>query len=211
MDMRGNSMRQWAAGAASLVAALALAAPVVGFAADFPVSGTIVVNGQQGALPDGGAFAGSGYDTATGAIAAGRFTFPVSTASSGAVTVRYQLSQANTSAGQVAADGVAALETASLKLAVLSATYSGVPVSLGTCEFQPILVELAGTGAAGGLDLADAQFDIPPAPPGNCGAFRDQINAAFAGGDNGITVHLDGDFTPPVGDDTIFRSGFDPR
>lgn len=210
--MRGSSMRQRAAGAANLVAAAALlAAPVVGFAADFAVSGTIVVNGQQGALPDGGAFAGSAYDAATGAIAAGRFTFPASTASNGAVTVRYQLSQTGTSAGQVAADGVAALETASLKLAVLSATYSGVPVSLGTCEFQPILVELAGSGAQSGLDLADAQFDIPRAPVGNCGAFREQINAAFAGSDNGIEVHLDGDFTPPATDDTVFRSGFDPR
>lgn len=209
--MLGIWMRPRAAGAARLVAAALLATPVAGFAADFAVSGTIVVNGQQGALPDGGAFAGSAYDAATGAIAAGRFTFPASTASNGAVTVRYQLSQTDTSAGQVAADGVAVLEAASLKLAVLSATYSGVPVPLGTCEFQPILLELAGSGVESGLDLADAQFDIPPAPAGNCGAFRDQINAAFAGSDNGISVHLDGDFAPPAGDDTIFRSGFDPR
>lgn len=210
--MRGNrGLRGVALASKATFPVMLLVASAVAGATDFPISGTIVVNGQEGALPDGGAFAGSGYDAKTGAIAAGHFAFPTSTVSSGVVTVKYQLSQSGTSAGAVAADGIAALEPASLKLTVLSASYSGVPVPLGTCEFQPIAIELAGTAAAGGLDLADAQFDIPPAPVGNCGAFRDPINSALSGSDNAISIHLGGDFMPPAGDDGIFGDGFDPR
>lgn len=212
--MRSVSRRT---GAGKVAVAMCVAAsiglPGVAAAVDFPVSGTITVDGQSGTLPEGGAFAGSGYDPASGSIASGAFAFPVTIVSrevsGGTVAVTYQLSQVDTSSGQVASDGVAALSVASMKLAVLSATYNGFPIPVAPCEFQPILIELAGTGDSDGLALADSQFDIPPAPVGNCGAFRDQINGAFAGSDNAIIVQMAGDFTPPSDQDTIFVDGFD--
>lgn len=199
--------------AAGWLLAAAMALPAIAAAVDFPLTGTISVGGQSGTLPDGGVFAGSAYDPATGAIASGAFSFPQTTISrdvSGAtVTVTYRLSQIDTSNGQVAADGVAALSAASMKLAVVSATYAGFPVPVTPCEFQPIVIEFAGTADAGGLDLADGQFEVPPAPAGNCGAFRDQINNALAGSSNSIAVRMAGDFTPPADQDTIFVDGFE--
>lgn len=195
----------------TLAFALLLALPHTAMAFDFPVTGTATIAGSAGDLPPNSHFAGSGYDSATGAIASGRFVFPQTTSvsSDGTLRVTWQMSQANTSSGQVASDGVAALTDASFKLTVISASYGGFPLSLGTCVFQPITVGLSGTASASGLVLADEQFDIPPAPPGNCGSFRDQINDAFAGSNNRIDLHLDGDFTPPGDGDRIFDNGFE--
>ncbi len=199
--------------AAALAFVMTAAFPRLAAAVDFAVTGTATINGNAAVLPAGGKFANSGYDLVTGAIANGKFTFPqtTSTSSSGGVTyvVKYQLSQTDTSSGQVASDGVAALTDASLKLTVVSATANGFPIPIGACAFQPIVAGLSGTGSATGLDLADSQFDIPEAPPGDCGSFRDQINAAFAGSSNSIEIHLDGDFTPPSDMDRIFDDGFE--
>lgn len=193
--------------------ALAMSWPALAAAVDFPVAGSAVIGGNLGGLPAGGLFAGSAYDAATGAIAAGTFAFPVTTSTTTAqgttIVVTWQLGQVDTSAGQVASDGVAALSTASMKLAVLSATAGGFPLPLGPCEFQPILLDLAGSGSATGLVLSDEQFDIPPAAIGQCGSLRDQINGAFAGGDNRIDLLVSGDFTPPAGDDAVFADGFE--
>jgi hypothetical protein len=190
-------------------------APCAANATDFPVSGTISVNGNPGTLPAGGVFGGSGYNTSTGEIAAGVFSFPVATtsfnSSFGNVVVTYQLSQLNSSSGQVATDGVAALSDATLKLQVLSASLGGViPIDVGTCVFQPIDIILIGTGSAGGLDLADAAFTIPTVASTDCGGNGDAINTGIAGSNNSIQMHLDGDFTPPPQNDTIFANGFDP-
>ena len=62
--------------AASFAAALAFAAPAR--ATNFAVSGTITVNGNAGNLPNGGTFGNSTYDTASGALSVGHFTFPQS-------------------------------------------------------------------------------------------------------------------------------------
>lgn len=184
-------------------------------AANFPVSGTITVNGNAGALPSGGTFGPSSYDGVTGAISSGQFTFPQSeldfNSQFGPVTVTYQLSQTNTSNGQVASDGTAALSQVILKLEVLLVTINSVPVSTGngTCIFQPIDLDLAGTGSASGLDLTDPVFTIPPVGATDCGAFSSQINDNIAGNNNSAVMHLAGDFTPPPNDDTIFKNGFD--
>lgn len=182
-------------------------------AVDFPVAGTLMVNGDPGVLPAGGVFAGSDYDPLSGMIAPGRFTFPVSTETteSGGVVfvVRYQFVQTDTSSGAVAADGIAALTPASFKLTVLSITAGGIPFPIGVCEMQPILVGLAGTAAAAGLQLADEQFDIPEVPPGQCGSFRDSFNEAFAGADNSMNIQVSGDFTPPSTGDVLFDDGFE--
>lgn len=181
-------------------------------AVDFPVTGTVSFNGNSGSLPTGAVFGPSSYDASTGAIGSGRFTFPQSTATFnvsgfGAVTVTYLLSQTDTSNGQVAIDGIAALTPVSAKLEVLAVS---LPVSVIPCAFSPIDLDLTGTASAAGLDLADDGFTIPPAPTGNCGAFASQINAAIAGSNNSMQVHLAGDFTPPADADLIFRNGFDP-
>lgn len=202
-------------GAVFLPALLVLTAGVAG-AADFPASGTITVNDNSGALPAGGKFAGSSYDSTSGAIAPGQFVFPAATitfpTSLGTVVARYKLSQLNTSSGQVAQDGVAALTVASMKLQILSATLGGViPINVGTCVFAPIDVLLDGIGAASGLDLASPEFKIPPVGSSDCGGYGDQINDAIATSHNTMQIQIAGDFTPPASDDdTIFKSGFDP-
>lgn len=196
--------------------ALQMAALTAAHATNFDVTGTITINGNAGTLPTGGTFGNSIYDGATGALSSGKFTFPQSSAtfhvdSLGAdVTVTYQLSQTNTSTGQVATDGVAALSQATLKLQVVSALIAGViPIGVGTCVFQPITIDLAGTGSAAGLDLSDPAFTIPTVGSTDCGGYGDQINTGVAGSNNSMQVHLAGDFTPPPEDDTIFRNGFD--
>jgi hypothetical protein len=194
------------------ITALFACASATAGATDFPVTGTITINGNAGTLPTGGTFAGSAYDVTTGDIASGAFTFPVATLSFdttfGPATATYQFSQTGTSTGQVANDGVAALTNASMKLQVLSATVNSVPLGIGTCVFQPIVLSLAGTGSAAGLDLADPAFTIPPAPAGDCGSFASQINDAVAGSNNSTQLLLAGNFTPPP-DDVIFVDGFD--
>lgn len=189
--------------------ALLLMLPQATLAADFVVTGIATMNGNAGALPANSFFAGSAYDGATGAIASGSFTFPQTTSSNGSTVVTWRMEQTNTSSGQVASDGVAALTDASFKLTVLSASLGGFPIPLGTCVFQPITIGLSGTVVQGGLDLADEQFDIHETPPGNCGSVRDQINATFAGSNNRIDLHLAGDFTPPGANDRIFVDGFE--
>ncbi|HEY0231122.1 MAG TPA: hypothetical protein VGC55_07715 [Dokdonella sp.] len=182
-------------------------------ATEFVVSGTLSVNGNAGALPDGGTFGDSTYDPSTGALSQGAFIFPQTTTSFpsdlGTVAVTYTLSQTNTSTGLVAPDGTAALTNASLKLNVTHVTISGIPISVGTCVFQPIDIALAGTGSATGLDLAETGFTIPEVAPTDCGGNGDQINQAIAGTNNAIEVVMAGDFAPPADSDTIFADGFE--
>ncbi|MEO7430771.1 MAG: hypothetical protein ABIR62_01780 [Dokdonella sp.] len=191
-------------------------APCVAGAVEFPVTGTISVNGNPGALPSGGHFGDSTYDAATGDLSAGKFTFPQATTTFHSdalnvdVTVNYQLSQTNSATGQVAMDGVAALSTVQMKLQIVSAFAAGVvPIPVGTCIFQPIDLELAGTGAAGGLDLSDDSFTIPQVGPNDCGGNGDEINSGIAGSNNSMQIQMAGDFTPPSANDTIFIDGFD--
>lgn len=197
--------------------ALQLAALPSAQATNFAVTGTISVNGNPGALPSGGTFGNSTYDAATGALSAGKFTFPQATTTFHSdslgvdVTVTYQVSQTNTSTGQVAEDGVAALTQAHLKLKAISAMVGFVPVSFGeTCIFDPINVDLAGTGDASGLDLSDEGFVIPTVAPTDCNNFGDQVNDGLAGSNNTLDLHIAGNFTPPTPeDDTIFENGFE--
>lgn len=191
--------------AASFAAALTFAAPAR--ATNFPVSGTITVNGNGSNLPSGGAFGNSTYDLATGALSSGKFTFPQSSVSTSSGTVVYQLSQTDTSVAQVGSDGVAAFSTATLKLKVISV--GGFPI--GNCEFTPISVDLTGTASSTGLDVEDRSFDIPPVASSACSGQGNTINNYLAGSSNSMDVHLDGDFTPPAdADDKIFINGFDP-
>ncbi|MEP7043236.1 MAG: hypothetical protein ABI843_09240 [Dokdonella sp.] len=185
----------------------------VAAATDFPLSGTLSVNGNSGALPDGGTFAGSSYDGLTGVIGAGAFTFPQGTISTdsplGPIVVTYVLSQTDTSTGMVAADGVAALTTASIRLLIVSVSTILGPLDIGTCELEPIDIDLSGPADASGLDLADAGFTIPEVASSDCGGYGDEINTAVAGNDTAIEVLMSGDFTPPAGNDTIFANGFE--
>jgi hypothetical protein len=197
--------------------ALALIASPVVHAANFAVTGTISVNGNPGALPSGGTFGNSTYNTATGAISSGKFTFPQATTTfhsddlGADVTVTYQITQTNTSTGQVAEDGIAALTQAHLKLKAISAVIGVIPISFGeTCIFDPINVDLAGTGDASGLDLSDEGFVIPTVAPTDCNNLGNQVNDGLAGSDNTLDVHIAGNFTPPTPeDDTIFENGFE--
>ena len=198
--------------ASVLLLALSAFAASAASATNFPVTGSISINGNPGTLPTGGTFGNSTYDAATGAITAGRFTFPQSTTSFdsqlGPIVVTYQLSQTDTSTGQVAAGGAAGLTSAAMELDVLSITISGIPVAVGTCVFQPIVLALTGTGATAGLDLADSGYTIPQVAATDCGDYGSYIDNALAGSNNTIQLHLAGNFTPPSGD-TIFENGFD--
>ena len=193
-----------------------IAVPVVFAGTDYPVSGSITVNGTTGPLPSGGEFAGSSYDVASGEIGAGAFEFPQATiefdSPLGPVTATYELSQVNTSTGQVDFDGVAGLTSASMRLHVLSAFLGGlVPIPIGNdCVFAPIVFGLDGTGSAAGLELADAAFTIPEIESSACGGNGDAINDGIAGSSNSIELQIDGDFTPPTEViDLIFEDGFD--
>ncbi len=198
--------------------AVACALPAANAGTDYPVSGTITVNGTAGALPAGGRFGGSSYDPATGAIAAGAFEFPNATiqfdSPVGTVAATYALTQTNLSTGLVAVDGVAALTLASMRLEILSAQVVGpfpIPIPVGNdCVFEPIEFELDGTASASGLALADAAFTIPLIEPTACGGNGDAINDGIAGGSNSIALQIAGDFTPPSGTvDLVFADGFD--
>jgi hypothetical protein len=192
--------------------AAALAAAGAAGAVDYPVGGTLSINGNAGDLPDGGVFAGSGYDPATGAIASGAFAFPDGTIEIptplGTAIAHYVFTQTNTSDGLVAADGVAALAEAVMQIEVTSASVGGLPIAITPCVIGPILLDLAGTASATGLDLSDDGFTIPPVASGDCGGNGDTVNAAIAGDDNAVGMTLAGDFTPPA-DERIFADGFD--
>jgi hypothetical protein len=180
---------------------------------DFPVGGSLSVNGNVVALPDGGAFAGATYDPAIGVLSAGAFVFPqgsfdFAVPGLGQAEATYRLSQDNSSSGLVAADGIAALTEADLTLSVLSLSVGGFPIDLGTCEVGPIAVLLDGTASASGMQLADSGFAIPPVAADACGGFADQINDAVAGSDTSVEFDFAGDFSPPSGD-RIFGDGFD--
>jgi hypothetical protein len=209
--MVGEGLHSNVRGVAFALALMCVAANA--HATNYPVSGTITVNANPATLPDGGTFGDSSYDTQTGVISVGKFTFPQATitfpSQIGTVTATYQLTQTNTSTGQVAGDGVAALTQAVLKLQVVSASIGVIPIGVGTCIFQPLDVDLAGTGAAAGLDLSDAAFTIPTVGASDCGGFGNQINAGIAGSNNSLQMHFAGDFTPPSGSDIIFADGFE--
>ncbi len=189
--------------------ALALAAPLAE-AANFPVSGSVTINGSSGNLPDGGLFGDATYDPASGELSEGKFTFPpaevtLPMSGGGSITVSYLLTQLNTSTAQVAADGTAAMTMLQLKLSILA---TSLPFSVAPCNFQPIEVALDGVGDSNGLALEDRSFDVPPTLD-SCGGFAAQINGALVGSSNSITLTLAGDFTPPGNADKIFVDGFD--
>lgn len=211
--MHESVTRRLGGGLSALVLIIGSGVSGLAQAIDFPVTGTVTVNGAPGELPSGGTFANSSYAPTSGLIGAGTFTFPITTETtvSDGITfvLKYQMIQTDTSNGAVAPDGVAALSAATFKLKVISITASGFPLPIGVCEIQPIAVDLAGTASAIGLNLSDAQFDIPQVPVGQCGSFRDSFNDAFFGGNNSMTIQLTGDFTPPSTGDLIFRNGFE--
>lgn len=206
-------MNMFASVCAASIAMVLAFATVPAHATSFPVSGTITVGGNSGALPSGGTFGNSTYDAATGQLSTGHFTFPASTVSAstpvGPAVIHYLLSQTDTSTGQVASDGVAALTTATLRLEVTSVTVQGFPFPVGTCRFAPIEVDLAGSGSSAGLEVEDMDFTIPPVASSDCGGNGDTINSAIASGSNSMRLSFSGDFTPPADNDKIFIDGFD--
>lgn len=206
MTLIGKSPKPWLAAAFALL----FAAPFPGNAraSDFPVSGTISINGNTGVLPDG-TFMGSSYDATTGAIGTGTFQFSVTTVSHGGNSLTYQLSQTNTSTGVVDGSGAAAMSNAAFSVRLINGTYNELPVTFGaSCNFAPISIAFTGTASATGLDLAGSGFRIPQTTD-NCNGFAGLVNPAIGGSNNSIQLHIDGDFTPP---DTIFADGFEsPR
>lgn len=208
--LRGHAARSAAVGLGTLLAFTAGNT----FAANFAVTGTLTINGSPGALPSGGTFGDCVYDPATGALSAGKFTLPQGTVSVatqlGPIVVTYQLSQTNTSTGQVDSAGVATLTQAAMQLTVLSASLSGFPISVGSCVFEPINLFLVGTGSAAGLDVTDPAFTIPAVATTDCGGYGAHINDAVAGSNNAIALQLAGDFSPPFADpDLLFEDGFE--
>ncbi len=200
---------------ATLLAVMLMGSIGLARASNFPVSGTLTINGTPGTLPAGASFGDSTYTQATGLLSQGTFTIPQGTVSFesqyGPVVATYQFTQTNTSTGQVDAGGVAALSKATMRMAVVSATVSGFPIPIGICVFEPIDLFLVGTGAASGMDVSDPDFTIPEVAPLACGGYGGQINAAIAGGNKAIDLHLEGDFSPPAGGGggAVFADGFE--
>lgn len=184
-------------------------------AVDYPVTGSLTFNENPADLPDGSLFVGSSYDDTTGEIGTGSFVFPQATlsftSSLGDAEATYQITQDNTSSGQVGSDSTAALTESVLTLTMVSLTIDGsFPFDVGTCVFSPITLELAGTASATGLSLMDAAFTVPTVGPEDCGGFSSDFNNAISGSNNEIALQVVGDFTPPAGDnDTIFKNGFE--
>ena len=175
-------------------------------AADYSVVGSATFNGNASVLDDG-LFLGASYATATGAIGAGTFKFQDATVGDGVTELTYQLDQDVASAGQVGADGLAALADASLRLTVVDMTYNGSPRVVGSdCVFEPIHIVLDGSGSQGGLDLSASGFTVEAIDGNACNGFAGTINALLAGNANSITLRIDGDFAPPG---TIFVAGFE--
>jgi hypothetical protein len=185
----------------------ACSAGQVAAATDYGVAGNATFNGNASVLADG-LFLGASYTMATGAIGAGAFKFQGATVGDGLTELTYQLDQDVASAGQVGADGLAALADASLRLTVVDMTYNGSPRVVGVdCVFEPIHIALDGNGSAGGLVLSSNGFVIAPIDGNACNGFAGTINTLLAGNTNSITLRIDGDFAPPG---TIFVAGFEP-
>jgi hypothetical protein len=178
----------------------------VAAATDYNVAGSATFNGNASVL-DEGLFLGSSYTMATGAIGAGAFKFQGASVGDGVTELTYQLDQGIASAGQVGADGLAALADASLRLTVVDMTYDGSPRVVGAdCVFQPIHIALDGNGSASGLELSASGFAIAPIDGNACNGFAGTINTLLAGSTNSIALRIDGDFAPPG---TIFVAGFE--
>jgi hypothetical protein len=175
-------------------------------AADYGVAGSATFNGHASVLADG-LFLGASYTMATGIIGAGAFKFQGATVGDGVTELTYQLDQDVASAGQVEADGFAALADVSLRLTVVDMTYNGSPRVVGVdCVFQPIHIALDGNGSASGLGLSASGFAIAPIDGNACNGFAGTINTLLAGSTNSIALRIDGDFAPPG---TIFVAGFE--
>lgn len=211
-------MRHLPAGTIAALAAVCCAFAGSASANEFPVTGSVTINGGSSApLPAGVTFGDSTYNASNGDLSAGKFTFPSSTITfdSGKGTATYQFSQTNTSMALVGDDGMAVLTPASMNLKVLSATYDpgtgSIPISLGSdCIFTPIhWNDLWGTRTPTGLDLMQATFTVP-ATQGNCGGLASQINDALRGNHNSIELLIGRSFALPAtgASDLIFISGF---
>jgi hypothetical protein len=175
-------------------------------ATDYDVAGSAAFNGHASML-DEGLFLGSSYTSATGVIGAGVFKFQNASVGNAGASLTYHLDQSIASAGQVGADGLAALADASLRLTVVGLTLSGTPRAVGTdCVFEPIHIVLDGHGSVGGLDLSASGFAIAPIDVNACNGFASAINNVLAGNTNSITLRIEGNFAPPG---TIFVAGFE--
>lgn len=204
-----------AAGNVALAIVLGLAAAPA-LAVQFPVTGSVSVGGEGGELPPG-TFGDSSYDGSSGELSSGKFAFPTTSVTFdsplGPVVATYQFEQTNQASATVDTDGIVAFSEAKFRISILSARLGGViPINIGPpCVFEPIEIFLAGTADGSGMSVSDPAFTVPPAPEGNCGDYRDQINDALAGAEQGIELFIEGDFTPPPegNPDLIFVNGFE--
>ncbi len=198
---------------ALVCALLASASAFAQAGSSFPVTGSVTMNGNASAIPAGATFGPSSYDPETGELAPSTFVFPPSSTTItvpgfGTVTVNFQITQTNTSSALVEGDGVAAMSPVQLRIALVS---TSLPLPVTPCRFEPINLDLAGTGSGTDLELSDEQFTIPPTTD-SCGGFASQINAQIPGANNSASLTLVGDFTPPTEqpvDPEIFEDGFE--
>jgi hypothetical protein len=198
----------------ALIASICISAVDPGIAraaADFQVSGVFTFNGTDSTLS--GTFGPSAYSNASGVLTAGAFNFPSAMLQFGPggdaqYTVHYQLVQTNTSNGQVAGDGVAAMTNSTMKLHVIDAHTPAILWDVGSnCDFGPFNVLPAGMGTGSGLDLHASGITILPLDASACGGHGAQLSTGIAGTDNRTQLLLAGDFSPPP--DKIFSDSFD--
>ena len=201
----------------AIIVALLMTAALAGKASatQFPITdGTVIINGESGALPSGGTFGDSNYNTVTGYLSDGKFVFPQTsitiTTPLGDLLVTYQFAQTNTSSAMIGGDGTVAFTTANMQLRLVSAKLGGViPIGVTPCSFSPIAWDdVGGTASSTGMQIENEGFTVPPTTDA-CGGHKDEINDALNGNQNSISMTISGDFTPPVDDDLIFRDGFD--
>lgn len=197
---------------------MALGTPSVK-AAQYAVDGTIDFHNGPDPLPAGVTFGDADYDPGNGYLSQADFEFPEHSVSLTTVdysppvvmTLSYRFIQSEPASALVDADGNAAFTPVRLKLHVVSAeSNTGRSYAVGsTCDFGPVVWDsLAGTASAAGIDLQAVRFSVSDTQDA-CGGHAGILDTMLAANDNSVSLHLDGDFTPPTLSDRVFLDGFE--
>jgi hypothetical protein len=160
-----------------------------------PVSGQLVIKGYPMAFPPNSHV--NGAHQASPATYVGRFWFPSSTLQSnvnglGMVTLNTQLIHLASSSNPIAAPNVASIQVNDVYLHLMSATVSGIPVSLGNdCIFGPIQLNAQGSWNVSQATMSGNAVTIPPAPANACGGYASTLNNSIAGNtNNSVTINI---------------------
>lgn len=179
---------------------------------NYPVVGSIWVNGRAEDLGTGATFVAQSFNAQTGQVGPGAFVYPAHTVtystSLGPAVVTYQIVQTNQSGGTVQTDTSVSLSMAEVRTDILAASLGGFTVVSGNCSASPVTLELSGHVESGGMFLRDDQFTIPSFSGSGCGTAVSILNSFFLGDNNSVSLIVKGAFVPDAAG-LLFRDGFD--